>query len=83
MRVLGRAHAIDILRTLGATPQGLPFNSIRRIAKADSRSTAALLRDFTRLGLVEHQSGPYRLSSIGSRVLSNLASLHSEAKSPW
>jgi DNA-binding IclR family transcriptional regulator len=82
-RALGRAHAVDILRALGASSDGLPFNTIRRLTEADSRSTAAILREFTRLGIAEKESGRYRLSPIGTKVLSGLAQLHADSGFPW
>jgi DNA-binding IclR family transcriptional regulator len=82
-RALGRAHAVDVLRALGASTEGQPFNTIRRLTGTDSRTMSALLREFDRLGLSTQERGLYHLTPTGGRVLAALSRLHSEAGFPW
>ncbi len=81
--LLGKAHAIDVFRALGASREGLTFSTIRRVTQADSRTVATFLKDFEKIGLAEHERGSYRLTKRGVRVLETLAQLHTEAGVSW
>ena len=68
LRIVGRAHVLDILRLLEESPKGVPYTRIHYQVVRTS-STAALLEELQNLGLISKVDSNFTATSAGVSML--------------
>lgn len=70
LKALGKSEAIELLKTLEESEDGLGFNQVKNELGTDSKTLTRRLDELGELGMTEKRDdSKYHITSLGSRVL--------------